>query len=251
MKSIFSRAGSIALANLPKGRTLYAFDFDGTIAPVVDKPTDAYTLLSLRPLLKKLSLRAKVAVISGRSVKDVSGRLRFPNHFVVGNHGLEGLSEFKDKGVRARATCRKWVKQLQKDLAELPQGHGIWMEDKGHSLSLHFRRARNTSRAAAWLRDELANLWPEPRVIAGLYIYNIVPKGSPHKGTALKTLMKRFGCSHAVFVGDDVTDEDAFSELGKILSVRVGRRKNSKAKFYVRGQNEMGQLLECLLRSSE
>jgi trehalose 6-phosphate phosphatase len=251
LKSLLSNAGEKAIAELPRDRTLYAFDFDGTIAPVVDDPFRARTLSPLRPLLKKLSREATVVVISGRARRDVSSRLHFPYHYVVGNHGLEGLPEFRLRGQRAKSTCRKWVRRLEQDLADLPKGHGIWVEDKGHSLSLHYRRAKSTARASAWLQDEIANLWPQPRVIGGLFIYNLVPKGSPHKGTALKALMKRFNCTHAVFVGDDITDEDAFATRGKILSVRVGRNKNSLAEFYLRDQTEMIEMLRWLLRRLE
>jgi trehalose 6-phosphate phosphatase len=247
LKSFFSREGRAALAALPPGRTLFAFDFDGTLAPIVSNPEDAFTLKNLRPVLRRLAKRAPVTVISGRAVSDVEHRLLFPFRYVVGNHGLEGLPEFRAKAAKAKAVCRKWVAQLERDLRELPPGHGIFVEDKKHSLSLHYRHAKNPIKTMAWLSDEIDNLWPEARVIGGKLIFNIVPKGSPHKGTALKALMKRFRCSHAVFVGDDVTDEDAFGEKGRILAIRVGRKKDSLAPFYIRGQNEMPELLNAFL----
>ncbi len=243
MKPFFSKAGLAALAALPVDRTLIGFDFDGTIAPIVSDPDDAYTLKDLRPGLRKLKKLAPLVVISGRGSSDVAHRLKFPHDYLVGNHGLEGLAEFAAKAARAKNVCAKWVKQLERDLAELPEGHGISVEDKKHSLSLHYRHAKKPKAAAAWLTDEIANLWPQPRVIGGHFIYNIVPKGSPHKGTALKALMKRYKCTHSIFVGDDVTDEDAFAEKGNILSVRVGRKKDSHAKFYVGGQEDMAALL--------
>jgi len=248
LKSFFSRAGQAAVEALPVGRTLFAFDFDGTIAPIVSEPDDAYTLKNLRPALRKLAARAPVVIISGRGVSDVDHRLHFSSRAVIGNHGLEGLVDFEAKAKRAIAICRKWVMQFERSISVLPTDHGIYVEDKGHSLSLHFRHAKNPLKTMAWLNGEIDNLWPQPRVIGGKLIFNVVPKGSPHKGTALKALMKKYKCTHAVFVGDDVTDEDAFAERGNILSVRVGRKKNSLAKFYIRGQNEMLELLNTFLR---
>lgn len=248
MKPLFSRAGMAALDDLPKGATLFAFDFDGTIAPIVDDPKDALTLKFLRPPLRKLASRARLAIISGRARKDVKSRLYFPCDYVVGNHGLEGLPMFRARGEKAKKICRKWTAQLSERVAELSPQSGIFIEDKSHSLSLHYRHARNHSRAVKWLESEFDNLWPLPRVIGGKEVFNLLPKGSPHKGSALKALMKHFACTHAVFVGDDLTDEDAFGEKGKILSIRVGRRKDSLAKFFIRDQDEMLKLLNELVR---
>lgn len=247
MKPFFSKSGREALAALPVGRTLIGLDFDGTIAPIVSDPDDAYTLKHLRPLLRKLKKRAPLVVITGRGMSDIDFRLKFPYDFLVGNHGLEGMREFAAKGARAKKVCAKWVTQLNRHLATLPSDHGIYVEDKKHSLSLHYRHAKSPRKAMAWLNDEIANLWPQPRTIGGQLIYNIVPKGSPHKGTALKALMKRYKCTHAVFIGDDVTDEDAFGERGNILGIRVGRKKDSLAQFYVKGQDDMEELLKALI----
>lgn len=246
MRSLFSPAGQRALKQLPADKTLLAFDFDGTLAPLVTDPDDAFTLNFLLPVLRGLEGRGRLAVITGRGLKDIRRRLLFKPDFVVGNHGLEGLREFAHKGDQAKATCRKWVQQLHRDLAALPTDHGIYVEDKGHSLSLHYRLAKKTLRTESWLSETIDNLWPQPRVIPGKLIFNLLPKGSPHKGKALKVLMKRMKCSHAVFVGDDVTDEDAFAESGSILSIRVGRKRDSQAQYYIQDQNAMLPLMNEL-----
>ena len=248
MKDFFSRVAQSEFSKLPLDKTLFAFDFDGTLAPLVSEPGEAYTLPVLRPLLRRLSRRARVVVISGRAVRDVKPRLFFSTRAVIGNHGLEGVSSFAAKAVRAKKVCRKWVAQLRRSFAELPPDHGLYLEDKSHSLSLHYRHARNPLKVSAWLADEIENLWPTPRVVGGKLIFNIVPKGSPHKGTALKALMKKMNCTHAVFVGDDTTDEDAFGEGPRVFSIRVGRKKGSKARYYVKGLNDMTEVLKVFLR---
>ncbi len=248
LESLFSRAGTIAMDEVLRKPALFAFDFDGTIAPIVDNPKDAVTLKVLRPPLCKLASKAHVAIVSGRGLKDVKSRLYFRCDFVVGNHGLEGLSKFRAKGEKAKRICRKWTAQLSQRLADLHPKSGIFVEDKCHSLTLHYRHAKNPSQAVRWLESEIDNLWPLPRVVGGKDVFNLLPKGSPHKGSALKALMKHFACPHAVFVGDDLTDEDAFREKGKILSVLVGRRKDSLAKFFIRDQDEMLKMLNEFLR---
>jgi len=249
MRPFFSPAGRKALAALPPSKTLLAFDFDGTLAPIVANPQEAYTTESLLPLMDQLSQQTNVAVITGRALRDVRKRLHFKPDFLVGNHGMEGLKEFNAKAAQAKRVCRRWMTQLKRDLAGLPKKHGIVVEDKGHSLSLHYRHARNRSQAKAWLAQEIDNLWPEPRVIPGKMLFNVLPQGAPHKGLALKALMKRRGCSHAIFIGDDDTDEDAFGQPGPILSVRVGRKSSSQARFYIPGQKEMPALLHEISRA--
>lgn len=246
MRSIFSRQGHSLLDDFCGEDTLFAFDFDGTIAPLVSDPDEAFTLKTLRLPLRKLSKMAPTAVISGRGKADVASRLGFPTSFVIGNHGLEGLREFEVKADRAEKICRQWVKQLQKALPEDP---GVYLEDKGHSLSVHFRHAARPIKIKNILSQEISKLAPAPRVVGGKLIFNLVPKGSPHKGTALKVLMGKTGVSRAIFVGDDVTDEDAFAEKGQILSIRVGKKRDSRADFFVQNLDAMPIFLnECLRR---
>ncbi|NJM10376.1 MAG: hypothetical protein HC883_05855 [Bdellovibrionaceae bacterium] len=109
---------------------MLAFDFDGTIAPIVANPKRAFTLAKLRPVLRALEKRAHLAVITGRAIKDVKPRLMFEPEYVVGNHGIEGLPEFKAKAVKSKSICRKWMAQLKRDIKELPAGHGIYLEYK-------------------------------------------------------------------------------------------------------------------------
>lgn len=248
MRSLFSAAGRKAITALPESKTLLAFDFDGTLAPIVTNPEDAFTRPELLPLLKSLSKQSKVTVISGRAIKDLKSRMKFKPDMVVGNHGLEGLKEFAPKATKAKVICRKWVAQLKRDFKELPPHHGLVIEDKVHSLSLHYRLAKKS--VLPWLEEEIDNLWPEPRVIPGHKLYNLVPTGSPHKGIALKALMKRYQCTHAIFVGDDDTDEDAFGISKRVLSIRVGKKRGSDADFYIEGPEQMVDLLRALIRSN-
>ncbi len=162
MKSIFSREGRSALDEYTRARTLYAFDFDGTIAPLVHQPDGAFTFEELRPLLRRHTVKSKTAIISGRAVKDLGRRLHFRPHFVVGNHGLEGISEFKEKGERAKKVCRVWIEQLERDLSSLPAKHEIFVEDKRQSISLLYGHAQNRIRARKWLTNGIANLRPKP-----------------------------------------------------------------------------------------
>ena len=78
---------------------------------------------------------------------------------------------------------------------------------------------------------------------------NVLPEGAPDKGYALEEQRVRFRCERAIYVGDDETDEDAFArgEAGRVLSVRVGARRASRANFYLRDQSEIDRLLAELV----
>jgi trehalose 6-phosphate phosphatase len=83
----------------------------------------------------------------------------------------------------------------------------------------------------------------------GKLVVNLLPDGAPHKGIALEELRAREGADTAVFVGDDVTDEDVFEldRPGKLLGIRVGQSRSSAAPFYIRNQLEVDALLERLV----
>ncbi len=224
--------------------TLLAFDFDGTLSPIVRKPDWARTSAELLPLLKRLSRAgATIAVITGRSIENVRPLLKFEPDFLVGNHGMEGLEAFQVRAIRARAVCRRWMKDLKKNW---PRDPGVFLEDKRESLSFHYREARHRASARRELEELISNLHPKPRVIGGKLLFNVIPRGSPHKGSALKEVMRITHLRRAIFIGDDDTDEDAFVQRGRILSVRVGRTPRSAAKFYIRGQSEMARLLKMM-----
>jgi DNA-binding MarR family transcriptional regulator len=76
-------------------------------------------------------------------------------------------------------------------------------------------------------------------------VVNVLPAGAPHKGTALERALARLGCDRAIYVGDDDTDEDAFAlpRPGRLLAVRVGRRRGTAAAWFIRRQADIDRLL--------
>src|SRR5690349_4491226 len=92
MQPLFSPAGEAAIAATLADSPLVAFDFDGTLAPIVAHPDDAQVLPALAPRLERLAGLLPLAIVSGRSVEDVRKRLTFMPRFVVGNHGAEDES---------------------------------------------------------------------------------------------------------------------------------------------------------------
>lgn len=228
---------------------LCAFDFDGTLAPIVKDPERACIPAAVSRRMVVLAEHARVAVISGRSREDVCARLDFLPDFVVGNHGIEGVPGWESRADQYQALCLEWKRRLVPALADRSIfDPGIWIEDKACSLSVHYRLARNRAQAESRLLDLFSTLAPAAQVMAGKCVFNLLPTGAPDKGMALARLCELSAARAAIYVGDDVTDEDVFKMRRKDwITVRIERGGNSMAEFYLHHRLDMVQLLDVLI----
>lgn len=246
----FFENGALRLNEIVKPGILCAFDFDGTLAPIVKEPSQAAIPAAVLRRLKILSEHASVAIITGRSVKDVAVRLDFEPDFIIGNHGIEGISDWEARGASYRRICDDWERSLisaLKDHAAFDPG--IWIEHKVYSLSVHYRIARNRAKAEAALQQLFAARMPDAHVVAGKCVFNLLPPDSPDKGMALAKLCEAGRFQAALFVGDDVTDEDVFKlHRHDWLTVRIERASDSAAEFYLHHRLDMVQLLDTLIQ---
>ncbi len=246
MPHLFSPSGDFALRDICQHKPLLALDFDGTLAPIVPRPEDARAPLAISRILTQLAARLPVAIITGRAVADVSTRLGFSPHYIVGNHGAEGLP---DASGPDRSLVSIWHQGL--DHAAL-QAAGISVEDKGHSLSLHYRLARDQIQARNVIAAAIAGLSPEPRVIGGKCVYNLLPQDAPDKFQAVRQLIQLAGCESAIFMGDDVTDDVVFEQAPPHwLTIRVGAQDRHQARFHLSLQSEVASFLQRLQNTLE
>ncbi|MFO0775137.1 MAG: trehalose-phosphatase [Nitrospiraceae bacterium] len=249
MQDVLSPAGKTALRTFLAQPTLYAFDFDGTLSRIVRERDAARLAPSVRRWLDALAKLVPVAVISGRSLTDLSSRVGPDIPYLVGNHGLEGADTPPSVIVQAREICAVWKQQLAGiPLAELEQV-GVSLEDKDYSLTLHYRLSPNKPRARQLLFETVARLTPAPRLILGKAVVNAMPAGVPHKGDAVLALLRRAKVEQALYVGDDDTDEDVFALTHeRIFSIRVGVKQTSRAPWYVGAQADVTRLLTDLVQ---
>lgn len=250
MTYAFSPDGLQRIRDFVRGRALLAFDIDGTLAPIVGKPWDARIPDKLQADLASLSTRAVVAIITGRAIADARRMLTFRPRYLIGNHGAEGVPGV-DAGARNfEAICRGWLAVLYAEGAALSPPAGIIVEDKTYSLALHYRHAGDVDLARQWLEKHAGTLTPRPRLIPGKFVLNLLPPGAPHKGDALLALLAHSGLPRALYVGDDVTDEDVF-RLGSppVLPVCIAPGSDGVSDLFLASQDEIGPLLEELVRS--
>lgn len=236
---------AILRALLAARRPLFAFDFDGTLAPIVDEPDRA----SMRPrtaeLLAKLGRLHPLAIISGRGRSDLLPRISgIEIVHAIGNHGAEWGHREGSLVAKARELVRTYRARLSEELGDV---QGVLIEDKGLSLAIHLRGAPLERVEAAIVRT--VEPIDSARIFGGKRVLNIVPKDAPHKGIALARLVRDLGSEAALYIGDDVTDEDAFINPGVSLfcSVRVGESPDSRAGYCLRDQGEIDDLLRLLL----
>ncbi|PIQ84749.1 MAG: trehalose-phosphatase [Candidatus Omnitrophica bacterium CG11_big_fil_rev_8_21_14_0_20_63_9] len=233
-------------------------DFDGTLAPIRRHPDQAGLSGASRAALQRLmrDVGVSVAIVSGRSISQLRALVRLPGAVYIGNHGLEmsGPSvRFVHPGARrARPVLRRIAGQLRRALRDVP---GSLVEDKGLSLSVHWRRVRPSdveqfyrklkNVLAPWVRRRAV------RVARGKRVVEIRPPVVWHKGSAVEWLMKRSGSSKSLVImfGDDRTDEDAFRAVNRCfgISVYVGRRPGgTAARWRLDGPREVRVTLQRL-----
>ena len=247
MQHLFSPEGEAALATALRQRPLLAFDFDGTLAAIVARPDDARISQAVSARLKALSARLPLAIVTGRTVDDVRGRLGFEPRFIIGSHGAEDPAN-PDAAAALAQVLEPVRRQLQARQAELAAA-GIQIEDKGASLALHYRLARDREHAQALITKLLTPADDAWRVFGGKMVVNVVPAHAPDKADAVHALVAQSQARCAVFAGDDINDEPVFASAPPHwLTIRIGRgERHSRARYFLDSPNEVAMLLERML----
>jgi trehalose 6-phosphate phosphatase len=242
VRHLLTRFGDVALAAVMARDPVLAFDFDGTLAPLVERPSMARMTDGTAARLKQLALAHPVVIISGRAARDVAPRLGdIPIAGVTGNHGLEPWGATPE----IEALVDGWARALSERFGRVP---GIEIEHKRWSLTVDYRHVPDLEQTGRQLASFARHL-PECRVLGGRHAdLNLAPAGEHNKGTALARHLALLGRTAAFYVGDDRTDEDVFGHpLPYLLSVRVGQKAGSRAQYFLNEQPEIDDLLDRLI----
>jgi trehalose-phosphatase len=227
---------------------LVSADFDGTLAPIVENPMEAAPLPEAVAAIEGLAAlpQTAVALISGRARGDLAVLTGLSDGVhLVGSHGSEFGTGFVDELTEDR---QKLLGEVERELATLV-GHepGVRLEVKPASVAVHVRTAARdvAQRVAEAVRGGPAT-WPDVVVTNGKEVIELSVI-TTHKGTALDTLRAQLSASAVVFVGDDVTDENAFAHLdGSDVGVKVGPG-DTRARYRVDTPHDAARLLALLL----
>ena len=233
-------------------RILIASDFDGTLCPIAESPTEVILAPAMVEILRRAAACSGVtlAVMSGRALADV--RRRVPvNAVFAGNHGLElagGGLRFEHRQARElQPTIAAACEALDELCAKWPQA---WVEDKGLSAALHFRavnrRQHNSLLFAA--RRCLGVFGTQLALRVGRLALEIRPRVGWDKGNALAYIQENAGPFEAcICLGDDRTDESMFRANHGQVNIRVGLSESSAATHYLQGPGEVAILISHLI----
>jgi trehalose-phosphatase len=241
------------------GKNIFLFlDYDGTLSSIADHPDKAFLSDEVKDILHKVirNPRFKVAVISGRSLRDIKNRVHIGGITYSGNHGLEINSPtFKFKN-NISSSYKKLLSKIKKELRKaFKDFKGVLIQDKKLTLSVHYRLAdkKNILRITRIFHKMIAGYLNEKKIkiIKGKMVLEIAPPIKWNKGLAVSWILNRPEFSKnnffPLYFGDDTTDEDAFRLLkDRGITVFVGRPTKSSAQFYLNNVSEVIQFIEQL-----
>lgn len=234
---------------------LVALDFDGTLAPTVDDPDTARAIPQARAAVVALAglPDTRVAVISGRALASLERVSQLPSDvLLVGSHGAEFRIDGQESGPELSADERELLGRLYATVAEVAaRFEGTMVEEKPAGCGLHTRRASAEDAAAVRAAALTAVAALDADRIAERYGKDILEftLRTADKGTAIGVLRDSTGASATLFLGDDVTDEDAFAMLGPAdVGVKVGGGATA-APYRVDDPEAVAELLDSFARS--
>ncbi|NQT00019.1 MAG: trehalose-phosphatase [Candidatus Omnitrophica bacterium] len=252
-RSLFGSFPELDLLNAE--RLVFFLDYDGTLAPIVERPELAVISEKMREVVQRLAEQHTVAIVSGRMKQDVQKLAKIEDIFYAGSHGFEisgpNLSMVQPEAKQAIPL----IAQIQSDLTEkLKNISGVLIEQKKYSVAVHYRLAE--ARHLVKIQQEVDNVIQNNRtlrMISGKKVFEILPDIDWDKGKAVRWIMQAlklsWSQSRVIYIGDDTTDEDAF----RIVRTRgipilvADQPRASAADFQLFSTDEVRKLFEKVI----
>jgi len=233
---------------------LLLLDYDGTLTPIVLRPELAVLSEDMRDVLKKIAEKYPTAIISGRAIDDVKNMVKVENIYYAGNHGFEISNDRKlanPDAEKTRVVINEICRKMQKNLIHIK---GSIVENKGITASVHYRMVSDNDflELTKIFKEVIAPYLEkgEIKITSGKKVFELRPNIEWNKGKAVEWVIDAIGKEGTpVYIGDDRTDEDAFTALrNKGVTVLVSEKTGkTNAKYYLRNVDEVKIFLEGLL----
>lgn len=236
--------------------TVVGLDFDGTLAPIVERPEQAALPAGTGKALERLAGRFPVVIVSGRGAADLRGRVGLDRVWYAGSHGFEitdgggrpipGNPAAEHEGLVAA------IDGIEGSLRErFGETGGLLVERKRFGVAVHYRLRPSAEAEVSAAAEHLAATLPDLEVIHGKRVAEIRPAVEWNKGTAFLWTAGRLrpdGAGPLVYVGDDTTDEDAFRAVaGRGSGILVAEEpRTTAASHALRDPGEVRRFLERL-----
>ena len=263
MKHLFDSWDSFVSSVKDAPHVLLLSDYDGTLTPIASRPEEAVLPPTVRNKLLVLSKRARfsIGIISGRSLAEIKDMVGLEGIYYIGNHGMEiagpGISFVNSEAQGAQSVIKHLAGRLSDQLGDV---EGVIVEDKGLSLSVHYRLVEETEvkRVADIFQKSTGHLREKGRirVTSGKKVWEVRPPVDWHKGKAVVAigvgLKARYKLERlmTIYLGDDTTDEDAFSMVKRPQgwSIFVGDENSaSGAGYFLNSTSEVDDFLSRLI----
>ncbi len=233
-------------------------DYDGTLTPIVERPEDATLSGDMRSILEDVSRLCLVAIVSGRDRADVEAMVNLPDLVYAGSHGFDirgpqGLELEQPEARQALPDLERAEEELRQRLDGI---RGARLERKRFAIAVHYRQLERPEDAERVERqvDEVVDALPTLRKKGGKKIFELQPDVDWDKGRAVLWLAEKLGLADdevlLMYVGDNVTDEDAFRALRRGrggIGIRVAAPDEpTDADYYLRDCGEVREFLQRL-----
>ena len=247
-------------------KTAVITDIDGTISKIVLDPYEATISQIMRATLKKLVNKFQlVGIITGRNVRNAEEMLEVEGLLYIGSHGLEYL---KDDEIYIEPEVEEYLPLIQKVAQniqteeELCNIKNILFQEKGLCFTVHYRKCEDPEGTRRKILDAINELegLEKFKITEGRKVVEIRPKIGHDKGTILEKLLFENALGKIIYLGDDVTDVDAFNKLKElkeeskvngvgivVVSEEVPDYVKENASFYVNGVEEVQRFFNWLL----
>lgn len=208
-------------------------DYDGVLTPIADRPEEAVISPGMRATVQALALRCPVCVVSGRDRRVVQELMGIDNLVVAGSHGFDIWDPAEGTIQHEAATgFEPLLDEVARRLrAEVGSIAGAVVEPKKTSVAVHYRLVDpgQHDRITGVVATVQAERGDQLKITPGKMVYELQPKIDWHKGRAVRYLLKALGLDSAdvvpLYLGDDITDEDAFRAMADVggVGIIVGR----------------------------
>lgn len=217
-------------------------DYDGTLTPIVKRPEDALISDPMKSALKKCAAKFKVAVVSGRDMDDLKSKVQIEDLIFAGSHGFrisgpDGLYKEHEKADVILPRLTDIEEKLDQIFPQIDAG--VQIDRKRYAIAVHYRNADDNNIPVIKQKvDEVLMENPDFKKGEGKKVIEIKPDVDWHKGKAVLWIMKKLGVDDTnkfvpIYIGDDVTDEDAFRSISEFgVGILVGTHGSETAAKY-------------------
>jgi alpha,alpha-trehalase len=240
-----------------QGKKIFLFlDYDGTLSPIVQEFDKAYLAPEMRDTVGEVSKVCQTAIISGRGREDVKNRVEIENLYYAGSHGFEisGPDQFYYEVERARKlipALDEIENELKQNLGSIP---GVKFERKKFALAVHYRQAaEDQEEKVKKIVDQVVRNFDNITQGRGKKVIEIKPNVYWNKGKAINHLLQVLNnkkeAAYVMYIGDDITDEDAFMQIRKGTGILVGDHgEPTFARYHLKDVSAVQEFLVKLKR---